>query len=76
MERYIPYEKMSKKQKKEWNAKKRVLWEGNPVTRKTENKKQYNRKKVQRINRDDFAEPFFYLPKTGRCSAESPVRAA
>lgn len=59
MERYIPYDKMSKKQKKEWDSKQRTLWGGNPVTRKTKNKKHYNRKKVQRIDRSDFTEPFF-----------------
>ena len=62
MERYIPYEKMSKKQKKDWDSKQRTLWGGNPVTRKTENKKHYNRKKVQRIDKSDFTEPLsFYL---------------
>lgn len=75
MARYIPYEKMSKKQQKEWNAKQRTLWESNPVTRKTENQKRYNRKKVQRIGRDDFTEPF-YLSRNGRCSAGNPVPAA
>ena len=45
MERYIPYEKMSKRQKKEWNARKRILWSSNPVTRKIEDKKRYNRKR-------------------------------
>lgn len=59
MERYIPYEKMSKRQKKEWNARKRILWSSNPVTRKIEDKKRYNRKKVQRIDRSDFTEPFY-----------------
>ena len=59
MERYIPYEKMSKRQKKEWNARKRILWSSNPVTRKIEDKKRYNRIKVQRIDRSDFTEPFY-----------------
>ncbi len=60
MERYIPYDKMSKKQKKEWDSKQRTIWGGNPVTRKTENKKHYNRKKVQRIDKSDFSEPLFF----------------
>ena len=46
MEKYIPYEKLSKKKKHELNRKKRSSWGCvNPVTRKVERKKVYNRKK-------------------------------
>lgn len=46
MEKYIPYEKLSKKEKRELNRKKRSSWGCvNPVTRKVESKKVYNRKK-------------------------------
>ena len=49
MQKFIPYEKLSKKQKRERNTARRATWEGrNPVTRKTENAKAYNRKKTRR----------------------------
>ena len=40
----IPYEKLSKKEKKKINNKKRNTWEINPVTRK-EDRNKYKRKK-------------------------------
>ena len=40
---YTPYEKMSKKAKKEYNSKKRNTWAINPVTRTTPNPKAYRR---------------------------------
>lgn len=49
MEKYVPFCKMSKKQQKELNRQKRSVWNVNPITRKTENKKIYNRKK-SRLN--------------------------
>jgi len=49
MEKFIPYEKLSKKKQKEMDAKKRRDWGGlNPVTRKPENPKAYNRKKARK----------------------------
>ena len=60
MDKYIPYEKLSKKKKRELNAKRRSTWGGmSPVTRRTENAKAYNRKKAQRMDYDDsFSVPF------------------
>lgn len=53
MEKYIPYEKLSKKAKKAVNDAKRGTWGSlNPVTRKPENSKAYNRKKARRLDRD------------------------
>ncbi len=53
MEKFIPYEKLSKKKQRELDLKKRRSWNGlDPVTRKPENPKAYNRKKAQ--NRSDF----------------------
>jgi len=44
--KYIPLDKRSKAKQKEHHSKQRKNWgEINPITRKTENKKQYNRKK-------------------------------
>ncbi|MDO5150013.1 MAG: hypothetical protein Q4D76_11530 [Oscillospiraceae bacterium] len=49
MEKFIPFEKLSKKKQREINNLKRSDWGSlNPVTRKTENKKAYNRKKRHR----------------------------
>ncbi len=57
MDKFIPYEKLSKSKKKELDRKKRVTWGTlNPVTRKTKNKKAYNRKKSQRY--DDYSDNF------------------
>ncbi|MBR2042477.1 MAG: hypothetical protein IJ945_08940 [Oscillospiraceae bacterium] len=60
MEKFIPFEKLSKKEQKKLNAMKRRGWNGiSPVTRKTENPKAYNRKKAQK--RSDFdSVPFLF----------------
>ena len=48
IEKFIPYEKLSKKEKRKMDLAKRQTWgELNPVTRKPENSKAYNRKKSQ-----------------------------
>ena len=48
MKRMIPYDKLSKKEKKAYNARKRVVWDFNPVTRKKESGKAYSRKKARK----------------------------
>lgn len=60
MKTFIPYEKMSKKEKRKINNEKRNVWAINPVTRKTENKKVYNRKKLRR-DYDSQADYFFNI---------------
>lgn len=67
MERFIPYEKLSKKKKRELDAMKRGSWGGlNPVTRRPENPKAYNRMKAQgRKDRSDF-EPFYLFESLHR----------
>ena len=53
MEKFVPFEKLSKKKQRELNAIRRKDWNGIcPVTRKPENPKAYNRKRTQ--NRNDF----------------------
>ena len=48
MEKFIPYEKLSKKEKRKLDQAKRQTWGNlNPVTRKPVSSKVYNRKKVQ-----------------------------
>ena len=48
MEKFIPYEKLSKKEKRKIDQAGRQTWgQLNPVTRKPENSKAYNRKRTQ-----------------------------
>ena len=54
MEKFIPYEKLSKKEKRRLDDAKRGTWgEINPVTRKPENSRAYNRKIARNWQRDD-----------------------
>ena len=54
MEKFIPYEKLSKKEKRKIDQARRQTWgELNPVTRKPENSKAYNRNKTRNWKRDD-----------------------
>ena len=47
MEKFIPYEKLSKKEKRKMDLAKRQTWgELNPVTRKPASSKAYNRTKA------------------------------
>ncbi len=53
MDKYIPYEKLSKKEKRKLDTARRTTWGNlNPVTRKPENSKAYNRKKMQNWKKD------------------------
>lgn len=48
MEKFIPYEKLSKKEKRKADAARRSSWgQLSPVTRKPENSRAYNRTKAQ-----------------------------
>lgn len=54
MEKFIPFEKLSKNKKKELQSKKRQTWGNiNPVTRKPNNPKAYKRVKLKARERDD-----------------------
>ena len=60
MDRYVPYEKLSKKKKKELDSKRRGSWNGvKPVTRREESKKAYNRKRALK-RKDDVPFQGFY----------------
>ena len=48
MDKFTPYEKLSKKNKRELNAKRRKTWAFSPVTRKPANPKAYNRQKTRK----------------------------
>ena len=61
MVKYIPYEKLSKKEKRKLDSMKRSTWgEFNPVTRKSENYRAYNRNKTRNWMRDDSSSSGFY----------------
>lgn len=48
MEKFIPYKKLSKKEKRKADQARRQTWgQLNPVTRKPENSRAYNRKRTQ-----------------------------
>ena len=54
MDKFTPYEKLSKKKQRELDRTKRGTWGAiNPVTRKPANPKAYNRQKARRWNFDD-----------------------
>ena len=56
MEKFIPYEKLSKKEKRKLDKARRQTWGNlNPVTRKPENSKAYNRNKARNWKRDEHA---------------------
>ena len=57
MEKFIPYEKLSKKEKRKLDLAGRQTWgELNPVTRKPEKSKAYNRNKARDWKRE-YHEP-------------------
>lgn len=59
MEKFIPFEKLSKKERQKRNAARRGSWYGlNPVTRKPENSKAYNRRKAQKWSDGSDSMPF------------------
>ena len=54
MEKYIPYAKLSKKEKRKADAARRGTWgELNPVTRKPQNSRAYNRRKARNWMREN-----------------------
>lgn len=62
MEKFVPYEKLSKKAKREADAARRGSWNGvNPVTRKSPNPKAYNRQKARKWSDDFTSVPFCFI---------------
>lgn len=62
MERYIPVDKLSKKQKKAYYAAKRGSWNGvNPVSRQVPSKKIYNRKQAKHWREEDALPVFIWF---------------
>ena len=57
MEKFIPYDKLSKKEKRKVDTAKRSTWgDLNPVTRKMQNSKAYNRNKARGWKREMMHE--------------------
>ena len=75
MEKFIPYEKLPKKEQQKINKARRGTWgELNPVTRKPENSKAYNRKRAQAWKKEfpDLRSLCFF-DKTSEFYTESNV---
>lgn len=63
MRKFIPYDKLGKKAKREQDEGKRQAWGINPVSRKSENKKVYDRKNSRyRTEDDDTGSVLFWSP--------------
>lgn len=79
MEKFIPYEKLSKKKKRELDSSRRGSWgEINPVTRKPENPKAYNRRKARNWKEPDSV-PFAFaevIPVGVPAAGHRPGRSA
>ena len=69
MTKFIPYQKLSKKKKRELDLKRRKTWSVSPVTRKPPNPKAYNRKKTRKEDDpDDFSfASFVFKIFTEKC---------
>lgn len=50
MQKFVAREKMSKKARRELDSSRRVGWGISPVTRRTDSKKRYNRKKKLQLD--------------------------
>lgn len=60
MEKFIPYEKLSKKEKRKADAAKRTTWGPiSPVTRKPKNSRAYDRKKAQNWKKDSSGSAYY-----------------
>ena len=61
MSKYVPINKLSKKKQRELNLQRRRSWGGlNPVTRRPQNPKAYNRKKAQEWTDDSMTASFLF----------------
>ena len=62
MEKFIPFEKLSRKEQHKRNTQRRGSWQGiSPVTRRAENPKAYNRRKAQNWKDDSDSVPFCFI---------------
>ena len=61
MDKFIPYEKLSKKKKRELDAARRGSWTMNPVTRRPPNPKAYNRRQARKWRDDSASVPAAFI---------------
>ena len=61
MEKFIPYEKLSKKKKREQDSRRRTIWMISPVTRRPKDPKAYDRKRIKDRNDDSDPLSFSFL---------------
>lgn len=52
MDKFIPYNKLSKKEKRKRNRQNRRMWDINPITRVPKNSKAYDRNEMKREVKD------------------------
>lgn len=72
MEKFIPYEKLSKKKQREISHQQRGSWNGlNPVTRRVEGGKVYNRQKARKRS-DELMSVLFSFPPLSAAVSVSP----
>ncbi len=75
MEKFIPFEKLSKKEQRRRNAQRRGSWQGiSPVTRRAENPKAYNRRKAQKWKIDSGSVPFCFISDNTAAGPQSVCR--
>ncbi len=76
MEKWIPFEKLSKKEQRRRSQQKRGNWGGlNPVTRKPENPRAYQRQKARKWRDDSMTVPFSLLRLSRAVSARCAAAA-
>lgn len=75
MEKFIPYGKLSKKGKRKLDSARRTTWgERNPVTRKPQNSKAYNRRKAQNWKKElPDSVPFLFGRSTPCMSSQGMI---
>ena len=62
MDKYVPFEKLSKKKQRELNARRRGSWNGvRPVSRKIESAKAYDRRKARKWEVDAHDRAFCFI---------------
>lgn len=72
MKKFVPQAKLSKKDRKELNAKMRVVWPINPVTRCPKSSRAYDRNKARKeLLNHEISEPCSsYVENERSCSYE------
>ena len=75
--KFIPYDKLSKKKKREADRARRGSWGGiNPVTRRPDNPKAYKRKKIKLSDKDGELYLFRDRPVTKQSPSNGTVICA